>query len=90
MKSEGYWYKGEAFGGTDLHKPNSHIRFNEELLYLYRSILSSRTKVLSDEQVKFIDNEMAKNDELTARQIQSLLVTKWPQLLVSLNHHKTK
>ena len=41
-------------------------------------------KVLNDEQVKFIDNEMAKNDELTVRQIQALLLTKWPQLVVSL------
>ena len=38
-------------------------------------------KVLNDEQ---IDNEMAKNDELTARQIQALLLKKWPQLVVSL------
>ena len=37
-------------------------------------------KLLSDEQIRYIDDELAKNDELTARRLRAMLETKWPQM----------
>ena len=35
---------------------------------------AAQPKILNDEQIIFIDNKLAKNDELTARQMHELLV----------------
>lgn len=39
---------------------------------------------LNEEQVRFIDDEMSSNDELTARQMHALILERWPHLVVSL------
>ena len=45
----------------------------------------SHTPKLSLDQIKFIDNAMAENDELTGRQMRELLHEKWPNLDVSIS-----
>ena len=42
-------------------------------------------RILSEEQLVFIDETMAEDDELTPRQLHALLLEKWPRLTVSLN-----
>lgn len=37
-------------------------------------------KLLNDEQIQYVDDELAKNDELTARRLRAMLETKWPQM----------
>ena len=39
---------------------------------------------LSDEHLKYIDDVMADNDELTARQLRHMLTSQWPELSVSV------
>ena len=39
-----------------------------------------RSKLLSDEQLRFMDDELVKNDELTARRLRAMLETKWPRM----------
>ena len=41
--------------------------------------------ILTKEQVSFIDKEMEKNDEITARKMHELLVERWPHLNISLS-----
>ena len=54
--------------------------------HTYQNLLrSKRRSVLTREQVKFIDKEMEKNDELTARKMHELLLERWPNLNVSLS-----
>ena len=45
----------------------------------------SHTPKLSSEQIKFIDNTMAENDELMGRQMRELLHEKWPNLDVTIS-----
>ena len=46
---------------------------------------ASVPRKLNADHVKFIDNSMAANDEITARQMRILLLDKWPSLQISLN-----
>ena len=45
----------------------------------------SHAPKLSSEQLKFIDDSMARNDEITGRQMRELLREKWPSLEVSIS-----
>ena len=44
-----------------------------------------RKLILNKEQVSFIDKEMEKNDEITARKMHGLLLERWPHLNISLS-----
>ena len=46
---------------------------------------ASLPRKLNADHVKFIDDSMAANDEITARQMRILLLEKWPSLQISLN-----
>ena len=43
-----------------------------------------KQRLITEEMKKYIEEEMKKNDELTARGIKSLLLEKWPELEVSI------
>ena len=43
-----------------------------------------RRRVITDEMRAFIEQEMAKNDELTSRRMKTLLSEKWPDLHISI------
>ena len=45
----------------------------------------SRIRKVSDEMVAIIDEALSNNDKLTAREIQSILVERWPDLNVTLS-----
>ena len=45
----------------------------------------TRTRKVSDEMVAIIDEALSSNDELTAREIRSILVERWPDLEVTLS-----
>ena len=44
--------------------------------------------ILNFDQVKFIDDSLAENDEMTARQLQTAVVKKWPNVKVSISTMK--
>lgn len=44
----------------------------------------SRQRRITQEMKRLIEGEMNKNDELTAPRIKSLLLEKWPELVVSI------
>ena len=44
----------------------------------------SISKILQSEHLNFLDETLAENDELTARQLQDMLEWRWPELKVSL------
>ena len=46
---------------------------------------SKRPRILNDQHYKAIDNALRNNDELTTRQLHSLLTHEWPSLSVSLS-----
>ena len=44
-----------------------------------------RARILTDKQLIFIDEALADNDELTARQLRGLIQDKWPETSVSIS-----
>ena len=49
------------------------------------STSNSPHEALSREQYSFIDEEMTKDDELTARKMRQLLEERWPETIVSIS-----
>ena len=45
----------------------------------------TRTRKITDEMVTIIDESLSNNDELTARELRSILVERWPELRVTLS-----
>ena len=45
----------------------------------------TRTRKINDEMIAVIDEALSNNDELTAREIRSILVERWPNLNVTLS-----
>ena len=45
----------------------------------------STPKILQSEHLRFIDEAMAEDDELTARRLRDMLEEKWPELKVSIS-----
>ena len=44
----------------------------------------TRTRKITDEMLTIIDEALSNNDELTAREIRSILMERWPDLEVTL------
>ena len=45
----------------------------------------TRTRKINNEMIAVIDEALSNNDELTAREIRSILVERWPNLNVTLS-----